>query len=321
MGHYFRLLVLSLVALSCYSTWFLVGASKAAESKAVVTSKTEKSDSVDSRKSAVVSPTDGASLEKTHALFSAQLEKYVTDSGVNYTEWKSHPEPLKEYLRALSKIDKNEYQKLSQDEKLVFWINAYNAYTIKLVLDNYPIRGTKTYYPTSSIRQIEGFWENNSIELVGRKVTLESMEHDILRRDFQEPRTHFAVVCAAKGCAPISRAAYSASTIDEQLNNAAKAFLSNPKNVKIDYDKKTIEVSSLFKWFPLDFANVVGLGKRFPPPTDDEIVASYILSEQPEATLKNFGPDDSKAFKVIYKEYDWGLNDSIGSETKTPVTN
>ncbi len=269
----------------------------------------------------VMSPTtDGISLDKTHALFSAQLEKYVTENGVNYAEWKHHPEPLKAYLHALSRVDKSEYNRLSEREKLVFWINAYNAYTIKLVLDNYPIRGTKPYYPPSSIRQVEGFWENNSIELAGRKVTLESMEHDILRRDFQEPRTHFAVVCAAKGCAPINHVAYSAANLDEQLDRAAKLFLSSSNNVKIDFEKKTIRVSSLFKWFPLDFATIVGLGKRFPPPTDDEIVASFVLSKAPEAAGKNFGPDDSKGFKVIYEEYDWGLNDSSASPPKSPGT-
>ncbi len=313
------------MALSCCSGFCAIQSSYAAQSRIIKSSEAHSktasgkpAKSEKTAKSAEADPKDGISLDKTHALFSAQLEKYVTDGGVNYREWKLHTEPLKAYLHALSRIDKNEYQKLSQNEKLVFWINAYNAYTIKLVLDHYPIRGTKTYYPASSIRQVDGFWEDNSIELAGRKVTLESMEHDILRRDFLEPRTHFAVVCAAKGCAPINKMAYSAEHLDEQLDNAAKAFLSNPKNVKIDFEKKTIDVSSLFKWFPLDFANAVGLGKRFPPPTDDEIVAAYILSKVPEAAAKNFGPDESKGFKITYREYDWGLNDSSANETKAP---
>ena len=260
--------------------------------------------------------TVGDTLAKAHELFSAELGKYVTDRGVKYSEWKLHPEPLKAYLHALSKVNKSEYEQLSQNEKLVYWINAYNAYTIKLVLDHYPIKGTKTYYPASSIRQVDGFWEDNSIELAGKKVTLESMEHDILRRDFLEPRTHFAVVCAAWGCAPLNRVAFNAAKLDEQLDNAAKQFLSDSKNVKIDFDKKTISVSSLFKWFPLDFASVVGLGKRFPPPTDDEIVASYILSKTPAAASKNLDTDDLKGFKVRYEEYDWGLNDSNPVEPK-----
>jgi len=259
---------------------------------------------------------DAGSLEKVHALFSTELKKYVTPAGVDYPAWKKDPKPLNDYLASLSKVTKDEYARLTPDEKLVFWINAYNAYTIKLVLENYPIKGTKEYYPVSSIRQIDGFWENNSIELAGKKVTLEGMEHDILRRDFQEPRTHFAVVCAAVGCGKLMNSAYSSGRVNDDLAKAATEFLSNPKNVKVDPEKKTIHVSQIFKWFPLDFANEVGLGKRFPPPTDDEIVAAYVLTKAPDTVRGKLGADDAKGFKVIYDEYDWSLNDSA----KPPAT-
>lgn len=253
---------------------------------------------------------DDSSLDKTHALFSAELEKYVTDGAVDYSAWKKNRGPLENYLEQLSKTDKDDYQHLSDNEKLALWINAYNAFTIKLVLDNYPIKGTKDYYPVNSIRQVDGFWENNSLDLAGRKATLEGIEHDILRRDFAEPRTHFAVVCAAKGCAKLNNAAYTGANIDAELEQAAKNFLGDPKNVKIDTDKKTIHVSHVFKWFPLDFARSVGFGKKFPPPTDDEIVAAYVISRAPEALLKKLTVDDVKQYQVIYQTYDWSLNDS-----------
>jgi hypothetical protein len=255
-------------------------------------------------------------LEKANELFTAELKKYVTNGSVNYAEWKKDPKPLNDYLAELSKFSKSEYEHLSNDEKLIFWINAYNAFTIKLVLENYPIKGTKTYYPASSIRQIDGFWEENSMNLAGRKVTLESMEHDILRRDFQEPRIHFAVVPAAKGCGRIRDTAYSVSGLNQTLDQNTSEFLANPKNVSFDTEKKLIKVSQLFKWFPLDFATVVGLGKRFPPPTDDEIVAAYVIMKAPDAVQKKIGSEDATKYKVVYQEYDWSLNDSASSVTK-----
>lgn len=267
-------------------------------------SKTQTAKKKQSAKSAAFS------LEKTHELFSAELKKYVVDGLVNYTDWKKDRQGLDDYLAALSKVSKEDYEKLSKDEKIIFWINGYNAFTIKLVLDNYPIKGTKDYYPANSIRQIDGFWENNSIELAGRKVTLESMEHDVLRRDFLEPRVHFAVVPAAKGCARLRDKAYSTADLNESLNAVTLEFLSNPKNVRVDTDKNLIYVSQLFKWFPLDFANVVGLGKRFPPPTDDEIVAAYVLMKAPSAVQLNISPENAKKYRVVYQEYDWSLNDA-----------
>lgn len=222
-------------------------------------------------------------IDKLHTKFSAELNKYVSDGGVDYGAWKNNPKALHAYLAELGKISKNDYDQLTKQSQLALWINAYNAFTIKLVLDHYPIKGSKEYYPSNSMRQIDGFWEENKTNVCGRSITLEAMEHDVLRKDFTDPRTHFAVVCAAKGCAKMRSSAYTGNDLDSQLNQATTAFLSDDKNLKIDFDNKTMKVSAIFKWFPLDFANQVGLGKRFPPPTDDEIVASYLLDRAPQA--------------------------------------
>lgn len=282
----------------------------------------EKPEPADSAKTQDRKNTDKASwgtpVEKANAIFTAELKKFVSNGLVNYAAWKKDTKGLDDYLAELSKFSKADYESFSPDEKLTFWINAYNAYTIKLALDHYPIKGTKSYYPVSSIRQIEGFWEENRIELAGRKVSLEAMEHDILRRDFQEPRIHFAVVPAAKGCGKLRDEAYGVKGLDEVLEQNTVEFLSNPKNVRFDKEKNLIYVSQLFKWFPLDFASVVGLGKRFPPPTDDEIVATYILMKTPEAVQKNLSENGTKKFRVVYQEYDWALNDTAAQPAHRP---
>ncbi len=252
-------------------------------------------------------PITNPELDKIHQLFSAELRKYVAGGTVNYRSWQKNQKGLSSYLQKLSLISKASYEKLSRREKLALWINAYNAFTIQMVLKNYPIKGTKTYYPVSSIRQVDGFWENNFATIAGRKISLESIEHDILRRDFFDARTHFVVVCAARGCAKLNNTAYTAKDLNEELNKATTAFLSDDNNVRFDVPAKTVYVSSLFKWFPLDFAPEVGLEKKFPPPTDDEIVLSYLLAKSPLAVRDKVR--DVTGFKVVYENYDWSLNE------------
>ncbi len=252
-------------------------------------------------------PITNPELDKVHALFSTELSKYVSDGTVNYREWQKNQKGLSSYLQRLSSISTADYEKLSRREKLALWINAYNAFTIQVVMKNYPIKGTKTYYPVDSIRQVDGFWENNFTTIAGRKISLESMEHDILRRDFFDARTHFVVVCAARGCAKLNNTAYTARALDAELNKAMTDFLSDEHNVRFDVPTKTVHVSALFKWFPLDFAPEVGLEKRFPPPTDDEIVLRYLLAKSPLAVRSSI--KDLTDFKVVYDNYDWSLND------------
>ena len=250
-------------------------------------------------------------FDKEHSKLTGELSKYVHDGLIDYASWKEHPEILNSYLSELGKISESQYKSLSHNEKKALWINAYNAFTIKLVLDNYPIVGKSKYYPADSIRQIKGFWEDNQTEICGEKVSLEDIEHNNLRRDFHDPRTHFAVVCAAKGCASIRKEAFSGDKLESLLDQSARDFVADPDNVEFDFENKKVTVSKIFLWFPLDFAKSVGLGKRFPPPTDDEIVIRYILANSPQAVRDKFGDlENVKEYQVLYREYDWALNDS-----------
>jgi hypothetical protein len=139
-------------------------------------------------------------------------------------------------------------------------------------------------------------------------VTLDEIEHNILRRDFRDPRTHFAVCAAALGSGKITQA-FIGSTLEKQLDDAAVAFLTDPNNVKLNVPEKIAHVSKTFAWFPLDFSCAAGMGKKFPPPTDDEIVLSYIIKKAPAAVTKGVTPENARDFEVIYDEYDWTLND------------
>jgi len=257
--------------------------------------------------SALVLPAEAA-FPHDHTVLTAELKKYVEGPLVHYRRWKEHPEGLNRYIALLSKMRVDEYAGLSEDEKKCLWINAYNALTIKIVLERYPIHGIKPYYPPDSLRQIPDVWEAYHFRVAGKEVNLYNIEHDIIRREFHDPRMHFAVVCAAKGCAALRPTAYVSTTLNQDLDAATARFLSNTKNIQYCPDAKLIRVSQLFRWFPLDFAQAAGFARiPFPPPSDDEIVASYVLTHAP-AEIKQQFPD--RHVRIIYMPYDWSLNDA-----------
>jgi hypothetical protein len=252
-----------------------------------------------------------AAVDLSHSEFTEDLKQYVENDAIHYKKWRGHSDRLEKYLKSLADITQDEFEKLSKPDKEALWINAYNAFTIKVVLDHYPIQGTETYYPKNSLRQIPDVWENNYVIVAQRRVSLYDIEHDILRRRFNDPRIHFATVCAAKGCAKITKEAYNAKNVSELLDAQTQKFISDPKNVSFDHKEKTVRVSKLFSWFPLDFLNGAGLATiPFPPPKDDEVVLRYIVNRSPQEVKNHFKTDDDfRAYHVIYQEYDWALND------------
>jgi hypothetical protein len=252
-----------------------------------------------------------AAVDLNHTLFTEDLKEYVEKDLVHYKQWKQHPERLDQYLKSLADITQDEYEKLSKEDKKALWINAYNAFTVKVVLDHYPINGTETYYPKNSFRQIPDAWDEFYFVVAGRRVNLNEIEHNISRR-LHDPRIHFAVVCAAKGCAKMNKEAYVGKTLDASLDAQTQKFILDQQNVDFDHKEKVVRVSKLFSWFPLDFLNAVGFKTMpFPPPKDDEVVLRYIVSRSAKEVQERFKSDeDYRAYKVVYKDYDWSLNDA-----------
>ena len=260
-------------------------------------------------------------FDRSHRLFTAELKKYVTPAGVHYERWQRDQEGLERYLKSLADLSADDYNKFSAADRKALWLDVYDALTIKVVLDHYPIKGTIPYYPEHSLRQIPDVWERFFIDVAGRNLNLYQIEHDILRREVKDTRTHFAVSCAAKGAGATPSVAYTAKNLEHSLAKAKHVFLFNPKNVDIDQEHKTVNVSRLFKWFPLDFASEAGFDKiPFPPPTDDEIVLGY-LSQNGPSDLREILEDSSerKKYKVVYRDFDWSLNDADEAESAPGV--
>ena len=176
-----------------------------------------------------------------HGTFDRLLKKYVDAQGrVNYKGFKSEEKAFNDYLAQLSKNPPTAAD--SKAEQMAFWINAYNAYTIRLILDNYPLK---------SIKDIGEPWKKEFILIGGQKMSLDNIEHGILRKKFDDPRIHFALVCASISCPPLRPEAYSAARLNAQLDDQARDFLNNSGKNKIT--PASAQLSSYFDWYKDDW--------------------------------------------------------------------
>jgi len=208
-----------------------------------------------------------------HKIFDSLLQKYVSLSGtVNYNGLKMEERQLDQYLKILQNGLRD---RSSEKEQLAFWINAYNAFTLKLVLDNYPV---------SSILDLhEGKpWEYRWINIRGKTYSLDDIEHGIIRKKFKEPRIHFAVNCASRSCPPLQRKAFTSDNLNELLDTSTKAFINGNQN-SIATDN--LELSSIFKWYGSDFGDLIAFINRYS-----------------RVKVKSTA-------KITFKSYDWSLNE------------
>ena len=234
---------------------------------------------------AVAGPSSLAATDAAadHSLYSELLRRYVTKGNVNYAGLKSEEVKLNQYLEVLEKANP---ESLSRDEQFAFYINAYNAWTLKLILTKYPdIKSIKELGFFSS-----GPWKKKVVRLQGGTVSLDHIEHDILRPRFKDPRVHFAINCAARSCPPLRSEPYRAKVLNQQLDDATGSFLNDPRSCRLDGND--FYVSRIFKWFSEDF-NDDAYGFFLNYATGD-------LAKELEAK--------SGRIVVEYLHYDWSLN-------------
>lgn len=230
-----------------------------------------------------------------HTSWNTLLAKYVDgNGGVDYRTWKAtaaDQQALDAYIAHLSQASLS--QPSSREAQLAYWINAYNAVTVKGILRE---------YPTTSIRnhtaKLFGYniWKDLQLIVDGKQFSLEQMEHEILRK-MGEPRIHFAIVCASIGCPRLLNEAYVAARLDEQLSTNTRAFFADQTKFQYDPAKGTIAVSPIMSWFAQDFGATQGEQLRR--------VAAYL----PDAASRQLA--ESGAARVSYLGYDWGLNDRV----------
>jgi len=191
-----------------------------------------------------------------HAAWDKLVKKHVNDKGfVNYTNFKKDYDELKKYLDILSANAPNE-KTWSKEEQLAYWINAYNAFTVQLILDHYPgISSIKDIGSKIKIPFVSDAWTVKFIKIGGKKMDLNNIEHGIIRKQFDEPRIHFALVCAAKSCPPLRNEAYTAASLDKQLDGQGRDFLND--KFKNDINKDKAVITKIMSWYGGDFTKTM----------------------------------------------------------------
>lgn len=186
----------------------------------------------------------------THEQWTSLLQKHVSADGwVNYEGFIKDSLQLNNYLQQIESNYPNE-KNWNREQILAYWINAYNAYTVQIVIRNYPVASIKDIKP--GVAFLNSVWDIKFITIEGEQLDLNNIEHNILRK-MNEPRIHFAVNCASYSCPKLLNTAYEAATIDNQLNQQAIDFINDPKRNLITPEEAT--VSSIFNWFTGDFTN------------------------------------------------------------------
>lgn len=216
-----------------------------------------------------------ASLAFNHDNWNNLLQKHVSSQGnVNYKGFKTDRKALLNYIKILS--DNTPNNTWTKEDKLAYWMNAYNAMTVDLILRNYPIK---------SIKDIKDPWDQRYWKLGDKWINLNEIEHDILR-EMGDPRIHFGIVCASFSCPKLQNKAFVPSQVDKQLTKATKEFLSDSNRNEISKDN--YKISKIFQWFAKDFKQ------------DGDLLD--FLNKYSDVTI-------SAKAKKSFKDYNWDLND------------
>jgi hypothetical protein len=229
-----------------------------------------------------------------HQLFTDILQKYVVNGLVDYKNLKNDNR-LDKYLSQLSNTDPD---KLNGDVKFAFWINAYNAFTLQIVTENYPIESiTDLNSGGKIIAYLLGntVWDKEFITINNKKYSLNDIEHEILRK-MNEPRIHFAIVCASISCPELLNEAFEANTLETQLESQTRKFLNDKSRNDFDLKNRQANISEIFNWFDDDFGD------------SDENVLIFISKHVPENTSQDI-KSNIKEWDISYKEYNWNLNE------------
>ncbi|MCC6234419.1 MAG: DUF547 domain-containing protein [Verrucomicrobiales bacterium] len=214
----------------------------------------------------------------------------MRDGRVHYAELKAHPASLDRYLDRIAAIPQEDFKRWPRAEQLALLLNLYNAQTVRLIL---------THYPIASIRRIGllpgAAWREKCVRLGDQHLSLDDLEHELIRKNYVEPRIHFALVCAAQGCPPLRAEAYEAVRLDAQLADQARLFLSDPAKNRFDPATGTLWLSPIFDWFTRDFA------------ADRAGLREFVTPLLPEPVRRQLSQHPS--VRIQFTDYDWSLND------------
>jgi hypothetical protein len=232
-----------------------------------------------------------------NATYDRLLAHYVVASpdGINrvrYAAWAANANDVNALNAYVASLEQERPSRMTRDERLAHWINLYNAVTLQIVLENYPVGSIRDIRSqTLDPRGLIGPWRTQRVTVEGRRLTLDQIENSILRPEFDEPRIHYAINCASIGCPNLAVRAWRAETMDADLTEAARAYINHPRGVSVDAQGR-VRASTIYRWFVADFrgnaAGVLAHVRRYASPELQRRLAGA-------ATISGYG-------------YDWSLN-------------
>jgi hypothetical protein len=237
--------------------------------------------------------------------------RYVNDNGmVDYKTLRPKRLELIELLREFDRLSVKEYDSWSEKEKIAFWINAYNLCTIKVVIDNYPIKASRymlLFYPASSIRQVSKPWTGYTFEIMQVKYTLREIEQLIVLKQFNEPRVCFALSYASIDGPRLRNEPYTGPKLEKQLDEQVKNFISNERGFNINRRKSDVYLSAIFKWHAEALTKKFGTDRKFTDQSPDIRTAlNFISGYIPRRDVDYL---ERKNYSVEYLKFDWTLNE------------
>ena len=229
-------------------------------------------------------------FNQAHATFDTVLKTYVEAGKVDYAGLKTNRQGLDQYLADLAAVKEGDFKKWDETDQLAFLNNLYNAATLQLIIDHYPVK---------SIKDIGGFfkgpWKQPVVKLWSKTITLNDLEHEIIRKRYAEPRVHASLVCAAKGCPPLRSEAYTGDRLEEQLADQMRTFLANPSKNHVNASAGKIRLSKIFKWYGKDFEK------------NGKTLLGSLAPYWPESITTTLASRSDWGIK--YTHYDWSLNE------------
>jgi len=232
-----------------------------------------------------LNPSKNGTVPPDHKTFDKLLSKYVDEEGnVDYQGFLGEKVAFESYLEEL-KANPPDINAWTKNDQIAFWINAYNAFTIQLILNYYPVESIKDIGTKLQIPFVNTPWDIKFIKIGGEEYDLNNIEHNILRKNFDEPRIHFAIVCASFSCPKLRAEAYKGEKLETQLTQQAKSFLADPNKNKIT--QTSVEISKIFSWFKGDFTK------------NETLIAFLNRYAQVKIALDA---------DISYMKYDWRLN-------------
>ncbi len=240
-----------------------------------------------------------ARFDHNHHLWSEVLGRHVRGERFDYRALKAEPAELDAYLARLQAVTAEEYAGWKREQRFAFWINAYNAYTVRRVVEGYPVDSIKDL--GSLARSV---WDQRFIPLahlapdLGREqLSLNDVEHEILRPIFQDPRINAAVNCASKSCPRLMDSAYTAGVLEQQLDQVTRRWLAEPGRNRFDATTRTAHLSRIFDWYGADFGEAKAAR------------LAWIARHAPAEHRDWLARTDPEGVQIRFLEYDWVLNE------------